>query len=97
MQTKQIQLPIKRNAFYIQPLKIKNQKEYSLNEHFNLIIYSTQQLYSYLVLTTNCPSLIQIKPFFISKAATTQTNSEFDSAVLKITYDILLHQMICLI
>jgi len=88
VQTKQIQLPITRNAFYVQALKIKNQKEYSLNEHFNLIIYSTQQLYSYLVLTTNCPSLIQIKPLFISKAATTQTNSEFDSAVLKITYDI---------
>lgn len=57
------------------------QKEFSLNEHFNLILYSTSQLQSHLILTTNCPSLIQIKPLKVNPTETT-------GSVLKITYDI---------
>lgn len=79
--TRQIQLPISRNSFYLQNLKSKNLKEFSLNEHFNLILYSTRQLQSHLILTTNCPSLIQIKPLPINPADST-------GSVLKIAYDI---------
>lgn len=88
MQKKQIQLPITSNNFYLQNFKLKNQKEYQIGEHFNLIIYSTEQLHSHLVLSTNCPSLIQIKPLTVSRAPLAHANTEFSSSVLKITYDI---------
>lgn len=85
VQTKQIQLPISRNSYYIQNLKSKNFKEFSLNEHFNLILYSTRQVYSHLILTTNCPTLIKIKPLLISGVS---SSTETSGSVLKITYDI---------
>ncbi len=89
--TKQIQLPINRNSYYIQNLKSKNLKEYSLNEHFNLILYSTRALQSHLIVTTNCPSLIKIKPMTVSRVAAKlngQQNAEVSGSVLGITYDI---------
>jgi len=71
VQTKQIQLPISRNSLYLQNLKNRNQKEFPLNEHFNLILYSTEQLHSHLILSTNCPDLIQIKPLLVSRGPST--------------------------
>jgi len=90
--TKQIQLPMNRNSFYIQNLKSKNLKEFALNEHFNLILYSTRALHSHLILTTNCPSLIQIKPLTVSRVTQLKPNgqeyAETSGSVLRITYDI---------
>jgi hypothetical protein len=91
VQTKQIQLPISRNKFYIQNLKSRNLKEFALNEHFNLILYSTRALHSHLILTTNCPTLIQIKPLLVSRGASSSHLKQADASggsMLRITYDI---------
>lgn len=87
--TKEIQLPITRSSLYLQNLRLKNQKAYSLGEHFNLIVYSTEQLHSHFILSTNCPTLIQIKPLLVSRAPlAAQASTEFTSSVVKLTFDI---------
>ena len=52
-----------------------------------MIIFSTPQLHSHLTLTTNCPSLIQIKPLSVSRVSSTQQQKA--GSVIKITYDII--------
>ena len=80
VQTKQVLLPTVRNAFYLKSLKSKNLKEFALDEHFNLIIYSTRQLHSHLSVSSNCPQLVQIRQLLVNKVSA--------GSVLKITYDI---------
>ena len=48
IQTKKIELPIVKHAYGV--------------DNFSLVIRATRQLHSHLILSTNCPQYVQIKP-----------------------------------
>ncbi len=83
VQTKLIEMPVIRkqivtkNSDLIEDDNVSDQ-----SDHFNLIIHSTEQSRSHLILTTNCPSLIQIKPMF------SDDKNSRSSSFLTITYDV---------
>ena len=83
VETKLIEMPVirkqigKKNTDLLDDDNLSDQ-----SDHFNLIIHSTHQLRSHLILTTNCPSLIQIKPMY------TDEKSSKSNSILTITYDV---------
>jgi hypothetical protein len=86
VQDKRIELPIVRAS----------RRSYSESnlfsvDSFNLIVKATRQLHSHLVLSTNCPQLIQIK---VSNAQKIQpsTSNDTPNSIVTISYDIMSSQ-----
>ena len=75
VQAKQIELPIVKTY--------TGSAKPSCSDHFNLVIHATHQLHSHLILTTNCPTFIQIKPLNL------KSTKPDVSSLLTITYDII--------
>ena len=75
VQAKQIELPIVKTY--------TGSAKPSCSDHFSLVIHAAQQLQSHLILTTNCPTFIQIKPLNL------KSSKPDVSSLLTITYDII--------
>jgi hypothetical protein len=82
VQTRQIELPIVRSS-------VRKEKEAAASgttadgDHFNLVIQTTHQIQSHLVLTSNCPSLVKINPLLTGSGG---DNS--NSPLFTVSYDI---------
>jgi hypothetical protein len=82
VQTKLIEMSIIRKQMGSLNSDLNDDDLSDQSDHFNLIIHSTHQLRSHLIITTNCPSLVQIKPMF------SDDNNSKSSSILTIAYDV---------